>query len=81
MKPTFRNSKAFQAASLMPRGMSHNPDKTQPFDIYRSEAVCWIVKQPEILSYLWSKIQSTGAVTFDPTTQTWSGINADSNHE
>jgi len=80
-KPTFKNSKAFQVATLMPRGLSHYPNKPEPFDIYRSETVSWLMTQPEILSYLWSKIANSGAIAFDQSSQTYGGINADSNRE
>lgn len=81
MKATFRNSKSFQVASLMPSGLSHHPDKSQSFDVYRSEVISWLAGQPEILQYLFTKIKESGAIKYDPNSQTWGGINSNSNHE
>jgi len=81
MKNTFRYSKAFQTAARMPRGMVHNPDRNALFDIMQSEAVAWLIQQPEIVNYLFTKARSTGAIEFDQATRTWGGIHAESHNE
>ena len=74
----FKDSKAFGVGSLMPRGLKHWPDKDQPFDPRESEVIRWLISQPEILKYLAMKFTS-GAIIFDHTTETWRGINSNSN--
>jgi hypothetical protein len=73
MKKNFQKTKAFHKASTMPAGLRHWPDKSQPFELFKSEVISWLISQPEILSYLFSKLHNSGAIQFDPNTETWHG--------
>jgi hypothetical protein len=67
----FKSSKAFEAASKMPTGLVHKPD--EDYDPAKSEVVAWLISQPEIQNYLFSKCNTTGALVFDQETKTWRG--------
>jgi hypothetical protein len=73
MKKSFNSSKAFRIASLMPSGMDHWPNHSQPFDPTKSEVIQWLVNQPAILQYVFNKASSSGAIRFDPLTKSWVG--------
>jgi hypothetical protein len=66
----FKKSRAFAAATLMPP-CQHKPNPE--FDIFASEVVGWLIKKPEILHYIFDRLSRTGAIIFDPETQTWRG--------
>lgn len=44
----------------------------EPFDIMRSEAVNWLLKQPAIRQELWNYLKRTGAVVYHESGQ-WHG--------
>jgi len=71
----FKNSKPYLAACSMPPGLSHHPDRSQPFNITQSEVVSWLIQQPDILAFIFSKASQSGAIKFDIPSQTWAGIN------
>lgn len=64
----------WKVASKMPP-LSNHPDKSQPFDIHKSEAVSWLSEQPEILNYLFSQAMNTKAIRYDGDLQKWVGVN------
>lgn len=73
MPKKFKESVAFSVGCKMPP-LPHNklpPEKF--FDILQSEAAQWLVDQPEIRRYLFSKMSSSGAIIYDPETGTWCG--------
>jgi hypothetical protein len=47
---------------------------TEPFDIMKSEAVDWLIQQPEIRSYIWMKVNGSKAATYDPDSGIWTGV-------
>lgn len=64
----------WKAASKMPP-LSNYPDKSQPFDVYKSEVIRWMADQPEVLNYLFSQASNTKAIKYDPNTEKWVGVN------
>ena len=68
---TLKSSKAFHKAALMP-ALKHW-DRSGPFDISKSEAVRWLLSQPEIQAYVFSKMRGSKAIAFDPASGTWRG--------
>ena len=67
-----KSKKVIAVAETMPE-LSHYPDRSQQFDIRKSEVVQWIIQQPEILQWLFNVINNNGLIQFDPATQTWKG--------
>lgn len=45
----------------------------EPFDIRKSEVVQWLVRQPEILQYIFDRAHDTGSIVYDPETERWCG--------
>lgn len=71
MKPNFQNSKPFNAISKMPPGQHH-----QPFDQFAwpaSEVVLWLINQPDVMQYIFTKAKASGAIIFDQESGTWHG--------
>lgn len=64
----------WKSASKMPP-LSNYPDKSQPFDVYKSEVIRWLVDQPEILNNLFDHAASTKAIVYDKNTDKWVGVN------
>jgi hypothetical protein len=47
----------------------------EPFDILKSETVAWLIKQPDILNYLWENVvRRTYDVKYDHDMEKWVGI-------
>ena len=46
----------------------------EPFDIFKSKALGWLISQPDILNYLWEQIRQSGYVTYDSENGKWHGI-------
>ena len=67
-----RRSKLLDVARKMPTLKHSIPG--QPFDIQKSEAVNWLIKQPEVLTYLWNHIKQSGYVEYDPECRAWTGV-------
>jgi hypothetical protein len=63
---------ALEVASNMPPLAHFTP---MGFDIMRSQAVAWLIKQPEIRQWLWNRLRDTGVITYDVETKTWRGVN------
>ena len=66
----------WKAASKMPP-LSNHPDKTLPFDVYKSEVIRWLADQPEILNHLFDHAASTKAIVYDKESDKWVGVNYD----
>jgi hypothetical protein len=67
-----------ETASTMPR-LSHWPERSQPFDITKSEVVKWLKSQPKIDQWIFDKARNMGCIEFDAETETWSGIHSSKN--
>lgn len=68
----FKNSKLYEAAKSMPPLYHKLPG--EDFDIRKSRVIWWLVKQPELLEYVWNRIKQSGAVKYDSQTGKWQGI-------
>ncbi len=66
-----KNSKQFLAARKMPELRHSIPG--QPFDIRESEVVRWLVQQPEIMQYVFDKLNYSGDIVYDRERGTWKG--------
>lgn len=71
-----KKSKLLEVAKKMPPLYHTLPG--EEFDIYKSEAVKWLVSQPEIMQYVFQRIGSAGGggkfITYDKTTGKWQGV-------
>ena len=63
---------AVDAAKKMPPLYHKNPDAE--FDIRKSRTIWWLIKQPEILTYVWNLITSAKVIVYNPDTHKWQGI-------
>jgi len=72
-------TKAFAAARRMPPLCNSIPG--QEFDIMDSEVAKWLVEQPGIRQYIFTKTGSSnsglGLIVYDKTTGTWRGVDYD----
>lgn len=73
--PKRNRAKILNAVMTMPPLYHSIPER--PFDIKNSEVVKWLIKQPEILNYVWNNIKNSGAVVFNPETKKWNGVDYD----
>lgn len=71
MKRTYKN---LAVARQMPRLRHSIPG--EPFDIEDSEVVKWLIKQPEIMQYVFGSVEVPGRdlIEYDPETGTWAGV-------
>lgn len=44
------------------------------FDIRKSRVLWWLVKQPEVLNYVWNNIKQSGAIKYNKDTGKWQGV-------
>ena len=60
----------------MPDGLDHWPgfDEDQPFDAMKSELCNWMVQQPEIRSYIVSRLRHLGLIRYDRESSTWKRV-------
>ena len=66
-----RKSKIFDIARKMPP-LNHSV-KGEVFDIRKSQVLQWLIKQPEVLNYIWNKLKNSGDVIYDEKSGTWRG--------
>lgn len=65
------------AAKKMPPLYHKLPN--EEFDFRKSRTLWWLIKQPEVLGFLWNLVTSAKAVTYDPQSQKWSGVDFEDN--
>lgn len=65
------NTHALRKAAEMPPLAHRQPDGS--FDLERSEAVQWLIKQPEILNHVFDTCRNAGAIVFE--NERWRGVN------
>ena len=46
----------------------------EDFDIRKSRTLWWLIKQPEVLNYVWNIIQSSKAIIYDQDIGKWKGV-------
>lgn len=44
------------------------------FDFRRSRTLWWLIKQPEILKYIWDIVKRSGAIKYDSENGKWQGV-------
>ena len=70
---SFSHSKLLAIAKHMPPLYHKLPGEV--FDIMESEVVKWLIQQPEILNYIFNRINGkTPYIVYNPTTGKWQGI-------
>lgn len=69
-----KRSRMISAFAEMP-GLSHYPDRDNPFDHKKSEVLQWAMKQPLLWEWLWDKLKAMGVIEFNPADKKWYGIN------
>lgn len=61
-----------ETAKHMP--VLHKKQAGEEYDAQRDEVLQWVSKQPELVSFLVSKLADWGYIRFDPETRTWQGV-------
>lgn len=67
-------SKLLKCTTYMPR-LKHKPEPDEPFDISKSEVAKWLVQQPDVLQYVFSRLKNSGFIVYDKDTNEWYGSN------
>lgn len=73
-RTSFKTSKAYQVACTAPAGLVHWRGEEGPFDPRKSQVVNWLFSQPEVLNYIASKCINSGALVYDPESNSYTGI-------
>lgn len=74
-----KKSKLIGVARLMPPLYHTLPG--EKFDIKKSKVMWWLIRQPDILNYLWNHIKQSGMVQYDPETGKWYGVDFESEED
>lgn len=72
-------SKNLEVAKYMPPLRHSIPG--QEFDINKSEVVQWLLKQPDILNYIWNNIKNSEDVIYNTSAGKWQGIDYEPEEE
>lgn len=67
-----KRSKRLDVLRAMPPLHHSFPDR--PFNVFESEALRWVLKQPDLLNYLWDTVTRTGYIVYNHDTGTWQGV-------
>lgn len=51
----------------------HHSVPDSEFDIRKSEVVMWLVREPEVLQWLFNSVMNKKAIVYDPESGTWKG--------
>lgn len=76
MANKIKQSKLINVARKMPPLYHSIPG--EKFDIRKSRTLWWLIKQPEILNYVWNNIKQSGFIKYDSVTGKWTGIDFES---
>lgn len=76
MANKIKRNKLISVARKMPPLYHSIPG--EKFDIRKSRTLWWLIKQPEILNYVWNHIKQSGFVKYDSVTGKWTGIDFES---
>lgn len=60
------------AAKKMPPLFHKLPN--EDFDYRKSRTLWWLVKQPEVLKYIWDMVKQSGALMYDDKLHKWHGV-------
>ena len=73
MKKVSKSKQAvIEAARKMPPLYHTLPG--EKFDYRKSRTLWWLVKQPEVLKFIWECVANSRAVTYNSNTGKWQGI-------
>lgn len=61
-----------ETAKQMPPLFHKLPD--EEFDYRKSRTLWWLVKQPEVLKYIWDIVKQSEAIIYNPVTHKWQGV-------
>ena len=64
-----KRSKMLETARTMPP-LRHS-------NIKNSEVVKWLLENPVVWNYVWNNIKESGAVSYNPDTGKWQGVDYD----
>ncbi|HIT90585.1 MAG TPA: hypothetical protein IAC41_09230 [Candidatus Merdenecus merdavium] len=70
-----KRSKKLEVAKNLPPSYHKLPG--QEYDVNKSEAVQWLIKQPPILEFVWDQLKQSDEITYNPETKKWQGANYD----
>lgn len=70
---------AVDAAKKMPPLFHKLPG--EDFDIRKSRTLWWLIKQPEVLNYVWNVIQSSKAIIYDSDIGKWKGVDFENDED
>lgn len=70
-----KRSKNLNIAKKLPPSYHTMPG--HEFDIQKSEAIHWLINQPDILNFVWNNIKQSGDVEYDSETGIWTGVDYD----
>lgn len=60
------------AAKKMPPLFHKLPN--EDFDYRKSRTLWWLVKQPQVLKYIWDMVKQSGALAYDDKSHKWHGV-------
>jgi hypothetical protein len=52
----------------------HHYHQGRPFSIMESDAVDWLISQPEVRQHIWNVAKRDGSVVLDPESGQWHGV-------
>ena len=67
-----KRSKILKVAEKMPPLFHRLPN--EEYDVQKSEVISWLIRQPEVMNYVWNNIKSSGAIKYDHSTGKWTGV-------
>lgn len=66
-------SKQLQCARKMPPLKHKVGDSEDKFDVTKSEVSQWLMQQPEIMQYIFTRIKNSGFIVYNPDEKLWYG--------
>ena len=66
-------SKQLQCATQMPPLRHKLAAAGEKFDVTQSEVSSWLMQQPDIMQYVFTRIKNSGFIVYDSETNTWQG--------
>ncbi len=46
----------------------------EEFNLRKSRTLWWLIKQLPVLKYIWDIVKQSGAITYNPNTKKWVGV-------
>ena len=67
-----KRSQKLNVGKIMPPSFHKIPGSE--YDVRKSEAVQWLIKNPSILEFVWDQFKQSGDVLYNPETGKWQGV-------